>query len=76
MYYSRSVSLTDISSPNSFNPSEALWSTPNQVPTINRPLSHYLRAMENFRGKVTLSGAKRISTPAKEGAPAPEDTTA
>ena len=35
-------------SPNSFKPSEALWSTPKQVPTINRVLSHCPRAMEKF----------------------------
>ena len=75
-YYSRSVSLPDIYLPNSFKPSEALWSTPKQFPSINRVLSHCLGAMEKMRGKVTLLGAKIISTSAKEGAPAPEATMA
>ena len=76
MYSCRSVSLADISSPNFFKPSEALWSTPNQVPTINPVLSHCPRDMEKLRGKVTPSGAERIYTSAKEGAPALEATMA
>ena len=75
-YYSSSVSLPDIYLPNSFKPSEALWSTPKQFPSISRVLSHCLGAMEKILVKVTLLGTKMISTSAKEGAPAPEDTMA
>ena len=66
----------DSSSLNSLSPSEALWSTPKQVPKINRVLIHCPRAIEKLRGRVTLLCANRISTLAKEGAPVPEATMA
>ena len=66
-YYSSSVSLADISSPNSPKPYDALWSMLKQVPTINRVLSHCPRAMDKLQGKVTPSGAERISTSACAG---------
>ena len=74
IYSFRSVSLADISLPNSLRPSYALWSTPKQSPTINRVLSHFRRAMEKLRGKFMPSVAERIYMSAKEGAPAPEAT--
>ena len=74
MYSSKSVSLDGISSPNSFKSLDTLWSTPKQVPTINQVRSHCPRTIEKFRGKVTPSGAERISTSAKDVAPAPEAT--
>ena len=75
-YTSSSVYRANSSSPNSLSPSEALWSTPKQVPTINYVLIQCLWAIEKFRGSVTPSGDKRISTLAKEGAPVPEATMA
>ena len=76
MYSSKSVSLDNISSPNSFKTLDTLWSTPKHVLTISRARSHYLRAIEKFLGKVTLSGAKRISTSDRDRAPAPVATMA
>ena len=57
-YYSSSVSLAKISLPNSLRPSEALWSKPKQVPTINRVLNHCPRAIEKLWGRVTPSGVQ------------------
>ena len=76
MYSSNSVYLSDISSPNSFKPSGALWSTPKHAPTISQVQSHCLRAIKKFRGKVMLLGAERISTSTRDGTPAPEATMA
>ena len=74
MYSSSSVSRADSSSPKLCRPSEALWSTPKHVATISLVLNHYPQAMEKFRGRVTPSGADRISTSARDGAPVPEAT--
>ena len=68
------VSSADSSYLKFCSPSEALWSTPKHVATINRVRNHCPRAMETFRGGVTLSGADRISTSASEGAPVLEAT--
>ena len=76
MYSSSSVSRADSSSPKLCSPSEALWSTPKHVVTINSVRNHCPRAMEKFRGRVTLSGADRISTSTSEGDPVPEATMA
>ena len=76
MHSSSSVSRTDSSSPKLCSPSEALWSTPKHVATINRVRNHCPRAMEKFRRKVTPSGADRISTSARDGAPVLEATMA
>ena len=76
MYSSNFLPLANISSPNSFKLSDALWSTPKQVPTNRRVRSHCPRAIEKFCGMVMPSGAERISASAKEGAPMPETTMA
>ena len=76
MYTSESVSLANISYLNSFKPLDALWSMLKHVPTTSLVRSHCPRAIEKFRGKVTLLGAKRISTSARDRAPTPEATMA
>ena len=76
MYSSSSVSFANISSPNSFKPSEVLWSMLKHVLTINQVWSHCLRATKKFCGKVTASGADRISTSYRDGVPVPEATMA
>ena len=76
MYSSKSVSLANISSLNCFKPSDALWSTPKHIPTTSRVRSNCLRAIQEFCGKVTSSGAERISLSARDGAPVPEATMA
>ena len=76
MYSSKSVSLVDISSPNSFKSSDALFSTPKYVPKIYRFRIHFLHAINKFCCKVMPSGAKRTSTSAKDSAPVLEATMA
>ena len=76
MYSYNSVTLADISSPNSFKPLDALWSMPKHVPIISQVRSHCPHAIEKLRGKVTMLGADRILMSSRDRAPVPEATMA